>query len=146
MTSTLTWFTRDATTPSGVVTLPMTFGEEQRTKTLMVSFMVVELPSAYTVIIGRPSLNKLRAIISTYHYNMKFSTSAGIGEVRSDLRESRQCYLAATTIPKRSKKETPTLDPREPSKPNTRPEPTKSILEVPLEKDRPERMVQDEMN
>ncbi|RRT56767.1 hypothetical protein B296_00032266 [Ensete ventricosum] len=89
MTLTLIGFTQDATASSGVVTLPMTFGEEPRTKTLMVSFMVVELPSTYTVIIGRPSLNKLRAIISTYDYSMKFSTSVGIGEVRSDPRESR---------------------------------------------------------
>ncbi|RWW76736.1 hypothetical protein BHE74_00015150 [Ensete ventricosum] len=103
MTSTLIGFTQDATASSGVVTLPMTFDEEPRTKTLMVSFMVVELPSTYTVVIGQPSLNKLRAIISTYDYNMKFSTSVGIGEVRSDPRESRQADALAkstsTNIP-----------------------------------------------
>ncbi|RZS01121.1 hypothetical protein BHM03_00030957 [Ensete ventricosum] len=52
MTSTLTGFIGDTITPEGVATLPMTFGDEPRTKTFMVPFMVVDLPSAYNVIIG----------------------------------------------------------------------------------------------
>ncbi|RRT77242.1 hypothetical protein B296_00009271 [Ensete ventricosum] len=141
MTSTLTGFTGDAIAPIDVVTLLMTFGEELRTKTLMVSFMVVELLSTYNVIIGRPTLNKLRAVVSTCHRNMKFLTSAGTRKVKIDPRESRQCYLAATTIPKKGKRETPVLDPREPDRPDVRLEPTKLILEVPLEGDRPEKTV-----
>ncbi|RWV95831.1 hypothetical protein GW17_00041509 [Ensete ventricosum] len=89
MISTLTGFTRDAIAPAGIATLPMTFDDEPRTKTLIVSFMVVELPLAYNVIIGRLTLNKLRAVISTYHHSMKFPTNAGAGEVRNDPRESR---------------------------------------------------------
>ncbi|RWV85851.1 hypothetical protein GW17_00052318 [Ensete ventricosum] len=84
MTSTLTRFTGDAITPIGVATLPVTFGEEPRTKTIMVHFMVVDLPSAYNVIIGQPTLNKLRVIVSTYHHSIKFSTSASPGEIKSD--------------------------------------------------------------
>ncbi|RRT73963.1 hypothetical protein B296_00006329 [Ensete ventricosum] len=142
MTSILTGFTGDVITPVGVATLPMTFGDEPRTKTFMVPFMVVELPSTYNVIIGRSTLNKLRTIISTYYRSMKFPTSVGPGEVRSDPRESRQCYLATTAIPKRGKKETPVPDPREPCKLDNRPDSTEPILEVPLEKDRPEKTVQ----
>ncbi|RRT67085.1 hypothetical protein B296_00003996 [Ensete ventricosum] len=119
MTSTLTGFTVDAITPVGIATLPMIFGDEPRTKTFMGPFMVVLLPSVYNVIIGRPTLNKLRAIISTYHRRMMFPTSTGLGEVKSDRRELRRCYLAATTIPKRGKKETLVPDPREPCKPDT---------------------------
>ncbi|RRT71280.1 hypothetical protein B296_00031874 [Ensete ventricosum] len=89
MTSTLTGFTDDAITPEGVATLPVTFGDEPRIKTLMVHFMVVDLPSAYNVIIGRPTLNKLRAIVSTDHRSMKFPTSAGPGEIKNDPRELR---------------------------------------------------------
>ncbi|RRT66359.1 hypothetical protein B296_00039428 [Ensete ventricosum] len=111
MTSTLTGFTRDVITPVDITTLPMTFDDELRTKTFMVPFMVVELPSANNVIIGRPTLNKLRAIYSTYHHNMKFPTSVGPGEVRSDPQESKRCYLMTTTIPKRGKKETLIPDP-----------------------------------
>ncbi|RRT65093.1 hypothetical protein B296_00023236 [Ensete ventricosum] len=84
MTSTLTGFTGDAITPVGVVTLLVTFDGEPRTKTLMVHFMVVDLPSAYNVIIGQSTLNKLRAIVSTYHHSMKFLTSIGPREIKSD--------------------------------------------------------------
>ncbi|RWW04851.1 hypothetical protein GW17_00031905 [Ensete ventricosum] len=89
MTSTLTGFIDDAITPVGVTTLPVTFGDKPRTKTHMVHFLVVDLPTAYNVIIGRPTLNKLRAIVSTYHHSMKFPTSTSLGEIKSDPQESR---------------------------------------------------------
>ncbi|RWW71873.1 hypothetical protein BHE74_00020350 [Ensete ventricosum] len=118
MTSTLTRFTGDTVTPVGVATLPVTFGDEPRTKTLMVHFMVVDLPLAYNVIIGRPTLNKLRAVVSTYHRSMKFPTSAEPGETKSDPQESKRCYLATTTIPKKGKKAM-VPGPREPHRPDT---------------------------
>ncbi|RWW59758.1 hypothetical protein BHE74_00033285 [Ensete ventricosum] len=71
MTSTLTGFTGDAIAPLGITTLAVTIGEEPRTKTLMVLFMVVKLLSAYNAIIGCLTLNKLRAVVSTYHHIMK---------------------------------------------------------------------------
>ncbi|RRT54563.1 hypothetical protein B296_00038833 [Ensete ventricosum] len=88
MTSTLTGFTSDAITLVGVATLLVTFDDEPRAKTLIVPFMVVDLPSAYNIIIGRPTLNKLRAVVSIYHRIMKFPTSAGPREIKSDPRES----------------------------------------------------------
>ncbi|RZR79586.1 hypothetical protein BHM03_00005320 [Ensete ventricosum] len=133
-------FTGDAITPVGIATLPMTFDDEPRTKTLMVHFMVVDLPSAYNVIIGRSTLNKLRAIVSIYHRSMKFPTSTGPGEIKSDPQESRRCSLATTTIPRKGKK-APVPDPCEPHRPDTRPEAFEPILEVPLEKAHPERTV-----
>ncbi|RRT72770.1 hypothetical protein B296_00011349 [Ensete ventricosum] len=59
------------------------------------------LPSAYNAIIGRPTLNRLKAAVSTYHQLLKFPTRAGVGEVRSDPRESRQCYLTTTILSKK---------------------------------------------
>ncbi|RWV86458.1 hypothetical protein BHE74_00031569 [Ensete ventricosum] len=81
MSSTLTGFTRDSIVPLGTTTLPITLGQEPRSKTLMVTFMVVGLPTAYNIILGRPTLNKLRAVVSTYHCAIKFPTRAGVGEV-----------------------------------------------------------------
>ncbi|RZR99005.1 hypothetical protein BHM03_00028472 [Ensete ventricosum] len=52
MTSTLTGFAGEVIAPIGVATLPVTFSDEPRTKTLMVPFMVVELPPTYNVIIS----------------------------------------------------------------------------------------------
>ncbi|RZS17441.1 hypothetical protein BHM03_00049575, partial [Ensete ventricosum] len=105
LTSTLTGFTGDYVSPLGATMIPVTFGGEPRSKTLLVSFMVAKLPSAYNAIIRRPTLNRLRAVVSTYHRIIKFPTRTGVDEVRSDPRESRQCYLMATTLFKKSRTE-----------------------------------------
>ncbi|RRT68489.1 hypothetical protein B296_00010368 [Ensete ventricosum] len=116
MASTLIGFTGDSISPLGITTLPVIVEEEPRSKMLMISFMVVGLSSAYNAILGCPTLNKLRAVVSTYHRTMKFPTNIGVGEARSDPRESRQCYLIATTLPKKIKPQAPITDPREPNK------------------------------
>uniref|UniRef100_A0A2N9GRM8 Reverse transcriptase domain-containing protein n=1 Tax=Fagus sylvatica TaxID=28930 RepID=A0A2N9GRM8_FAGSY len=51
--------------------------------------------AAYNAIIGRPTLNRLRAVTSTYHLLLKFPTEHGIGEVRGDQVAARECYLAS---------------------------------------------------
>ncbi|RWV85380.1 hypothetical protein GW17_00052830, partial [Ensete ventricosum] len=71
----------DSVSPIGTTVLPVTIGQEPRSKILLVSFIVVALPSTYNAIIGRPTLNKLRAVVSMYHRIIKFSTRAGVGEV-----------------------------------------------------------------
>ncbi|RZS23396.1 hypothetical protein BHM03_00056307, partial [Ensete ventricosum] len=93
LTSTLTGFTGDSVSPLGATMIPVTFGGEPRTKTLLVSF------------IGHPTLNRLKAVVSTYHRILKFPTRTGVGEVRSDPREFRQCYLTATTLFKKPRTE-----------------------------------------
>ncbi|KAL2241784.1 UNVERIFIED_CONTAM: Retrovirus-related Pol polyprotein from transposon opus [Sesamum indicum] len=76
----------------GTVILPASLGEEPKRKTLMVKFLVVDMPFAYNVILGRPGLNSFRAIVSTYHLKMKFPTQSGIGEVVCDQIEAKRCY------------------------------------------------------
>ncbi|RRT36962.1 hypothetical protein B296_00046170 [Ensete ventricosum] len=111
LTSTLIGFTGDFVSPVGAATIPAMFGGEPRSMTLMVSFMVVKLPSAYNAIIGRPTLNRLKAVVSTYHHLLKFPTRAEVGKVRSDPRESRQCYLTTTTLSKKPKVQSATTQP-----------------------------------
>ncbi|RRT31256.1 hypothetical protein B296_00049415 [Ensete ventricosum] len=81
----LTGFTGDSVAPAATTVLPITVGEEPRSKTLLVSFIVVALPSAYNAIIGRPTLNKLKAVVLTYHRVMKFSTRARVGKSEATL-------------------------------------------------------------
>ncbi|RRT37856.1 hypothetical protein B296_00050352 [Ensete ventricosum] len=64
---------------------------------------VVNFPSAYNAIIGCLTLNRLKVVVSTYHRLLKFSTRAGVGEVRSDPRESKRCYLTTMTLSKKPK-------------------------------------------
>ena len=58
-------------------------------------FLVVRAPSAYNAILDRPGLNTLRAVVSTYHLKLKFSTSQGVREVRGDQALARHCYNIA---------------------------------------------------
>ena len=65
--------------PAGSIDLPLTAGTSPCQITLMVTFLVVQCPSTYNAIIGRPTLNNLRAVTSTYHLKVKFPTPAGPG-------------------------------------------------------------------
>ncbi|KAL5578385.1 hypothetical protein UlMin_020084 [Ulmus minor] len=60
-----------------------------------VNFVVVDCPSSYNAIIGRPTLNTIRAVTSTYHLLVKFPTVGGIGVLKGDQQESRDIYEAA---------------------------------------------------
>ncbi|XP_073019389.1 uncharacterized protein [Primulina eburnea] len=59
----------------------------------MTSFTVVDSPSSYNIILGRPTMNELRAVASTYHQKIKFPVGARVGEVRGDQPSSRKCYV-----------------------------------------------------
>ncbi|XP_058084594.1 uncharacterized protein LOC131232387 [Magnolia sinica] len=62
----------------GAISLPVTEGEGQHQVTLMVDFLVVNVPSVHNVILRRPSLNAMRAVVSTYHLMMKFPAKGRI--------------------------------------------------------------------
>jgi hypothetical protein len=80
----LVGFTGEKVLPVGTISLPLTAGSAPREKTVMTDFLVVDRPSAYNAIVGRPTLNKLMAITSTYHLKMKFPTDHGVGVVRGN--------------------------------------------------------------
>ncbi|KAJ8514059.1 hypothetical protein OPV22_004493 [Ensete ventricosum] len=141
LTSTLTGFTGDFVSPLGATTIPVTFEGEPRSKTLLVSFMVVKLPSMYNAIIGRPTLNRLRAVVSTYHRILKFPTRTGVGEVRSDPKESRQCYLTTMMLFKKSRTEPVGTMPLDPEESTRDPHSAEKVLELPLDPSRPNKLV-----
>ena len=88
---------------TGAIQLPVTFGVHPTKVTQMVDFLLVNQPSAYNAIIGRPTLNALRAVVSTYHLAMKFPTRVQVGEVRGDQADSRQCYVMSTRVAEKQK-------------------------------------------
>ena len=59
----------------------------------MTKFLIVEAPSAYNMLLGRPSLNAIRAILFTYHMVVKFPIENGVGKARGDQRIAQECYL-----------------------------------------------------
>lgn len=64
--------------PKTNVKLPPTLGSNQRRVTEITSFQVIRASMAYNTILGRPLLNKIKAIMSTFYLAMKFATSNGI--------------------------------------------------------------------
>ena len=69
----------------------------------MVDFLLVGQPFTDNAIIGRPTLNALRAVVSTYHLVIKFLVGDLFGEVRGDQVESRQCYAMSTKVVEKHK-------------------------------------------
>ena len=55
-------------------------------------FLIVDAPSAYNMLLGRPSLNAIRVVPSAYHMVIKFPTANGVGIVRGNQRIARECY------------------------------------------------------
>ncbi|KAL0292665.1 UNVERIFIED_CONTAM: hypothetical protein Sradi_6980800 [Sesamum radiatum] len=88
-------FAGEVVHPWGMVSLPQTMGRGTTRKTCLLKFLVVDVPSAYNVILGRPTLNTFQAVISIYHMNIKFPTLGGVGEVQGDPLQSRKCYVEA---------------------------------------------------
>ncbi|XP_072090464.1 uncharacterized protein [Arachis hypogaea] len=78
--------------PLGYISLHTTFGKETRSRTLNIDYIVVNVSSAYTTLIGRTTLNQLTAVISTLHIWMKFPTPGGIATIKGDQKLVRRCY------------------------------------------------------
>ena len=58
----------------GELDLPIELGDAPCQHVQSIKFLVVNYPSVYNVIIGRPTINAIHAITSTYHLLVNFST------------------------------------------------------------------------
>ena len=74
-------FSRERVLPLGSIQLVLTLGDPPCQATTAVRFLIVDAPSAYNILLGKPSLNSIRAIPSAYHMVIKFPTANGVGMV-----------------------------------------------------------------
>ncbi|KAF5449988.1 hypothetical protein F2P56_030376 [Juglans regia] len=82
---------------AGMITLSVQVGSAPSTAPVMVDFLVVRASSSYNAIIGRPTLNKLKAITSTYHLKeLKPKTKGTTNSV--NMRLSRSCDKLLTKM------------------------------------------------
>lgn len=59
---------------------------------------MVDAPSAFNVILGRPAINTFQAAISTYYQKMKFLMGDQVGEVAGDERSARNYYIEMVRV------------------------------------------------
>ena len=79
----------------GSIQLVLTLGEPPFQAMTTARFLIVDAPSTYNMLLGRPPLNAIKAIPSAYHMMIKFPTISGVGMVRGDQRVARECYSAS---------------------------------------------------
>ena len=119
--------------PLGSIQLVLTLGDPPCQATTTTKFLVVDAPSAYNMLLGRPSLNAMKSIPSAYHMIIKFPTSSGVGMVRGDQRVARECYSASMKQKMVDNIYLDELDMRD--EVNTRPEPSEELELVSLDDD-----------
>jgi len=80
----------------GYIDLHIVFRKGTQTKTIPIRFLIVDAPTSYNILLGRPSLNTLGAVVSTLHIAMKFPAPSGdILTIHYDQRLARECYMAS---------------------------------------------------
>ena len=87
MNAHLRGFSGERILPLGSVQLVLTLVNLPCQATTMTKFLIVEAPSTYNMLLGRPSLNATRVVpsaYSAYHMVVKFPTENGVGKARGD--------------------------------------------------------------
>ena len=126
-------FSGEKVLPLGSIQLVLTLGEPPFQATTTTKFLIVDAPSAYTMLLGRPSLNAIKAIPSAYHMIVKFPIVNGVGTVRGDQRVVRECYTASMKQGAVDNVNVGELDMRD--EVLTRPEPSEELEPVSLDDD-----------
>ena len=96
----------------GHIKLRMTFTDGTTSRTINIRYLVVNAPSAYNILLGRPALNMIGAVASMRHMKMKLPSLEGtVITIKSDQKEAKKCYennlktkkgvIAVTTQPPR---------------------------------------------
>ncbi|XP_074318453.1 uncharacterized protein LOC141655265 [Silene latifolia] len=94
----LVGFSGETTKSLGEIFIPTYVGGVNK----QIRYLVIDGPSTYNVILGRPWLHQMKVVPSTYHQCIKFPTPWGVETMRGDQEEARGCYkkaLKCTTSP-----------------------------------------------
>ncbi|XP_057454815.1 uncharacterized protein LOC130746263 [Lotus japonicus] len=96
---TLVGFTGGRVSVRGYVEIPTAFGEGEFFKKFQLKYLVIASRANNNALLGRDTLNKLGAIISTSHLTIKYPACNGkIGILRVDQEAARGCYLKSVAL------------------------------------------------
>ena len=86
-------FVGDQVEVRGHIELRTTFIDGTASRTANIKYLVVNIPSAYNILLSRPTLNKIGAIASTRHMKMKLlSLEGAVITIKSGQKEAKKCY------------------------------------------------------
>ncbi|XP_068483135.1 uncharacterized protein [Phaseolus vulgaris] len=86
-------FAGDQVEVRGYIELRTTFTDGAASRTEKIKYLVVNAPSAYYILLGRPTLNRIGVVPSTRHMKVKLPSMEGvIVTIRSDQEEAKRCY------------------------------------------------------
>ncbi|GKV28774.1 hypothetical protein SLEP1_g37780 [Rubroshorea leprosula] len=77
----------------GILKLSVAFGSGRTYVTPSVRFLIVKMASSFNIIIGRPTLTEIRAVVSPSHLCMKFPTPMGVAALRGNQEIAQHCYM-----------------------------------------------------
>ncbi|GKV28953.1 hypothetical protein SLEP1_g37937 [Rubroshorea leprosula] len=116
----------------GILKLNVAFGSSRTYVTPSVRFLVVKMASSFNIVIGRPTLTEIRAVVSPSHLCLKFPTPTGVAMLRGNQEIARHCYMTSVSRPQRDK-QVANLEPTQPEVPTTQ-----QVMGVELLDNRPE--------
>jgi len=77
----------------GYIELRTTFTDGLVSRTEKIRYLVINAPSTYNILLGRPTLNRTRAVPSTRHMEVKLPSMEGmVITIRSDQKEAKKCH------------------------------------------------------
>ncbi|RDX95797.1 hypothetical protein CR513_21627, partial [Mucuna pruriens] len=85
-------FTGERVPIKGTVKLETSYEEQSGVRTIPVLYTIINAPTSYNIIIGRQTLNRLGAIVSTRHLCMKFPIGRKVGSIWVDSHVAQRCY------------------------------------------------------
>ncbi|CAL2271718.1 unnamed protein product [Prunus armeniaca] len=97
-------FSGEVVQPIGSIHLPISIGAAPQRAMVTTPFLIIDCPTAYNVILGRPAIAQMKVFISTYMLLLKFLTPHGTGTVRGDHLGVRSCYASAVKSTNRQQK------------------------------------------
>jgi len=89
-------FSGEKVSTRGYINLHTIFREGTQTKTIPIWFLIVDAPTSYNVLLGRPSLNTLGVVVFMPHLAMKFPSPFGdILTIHNDQQLAPKCYMVS---------------------------------------------------